>query len=90
MNTMIKKLLVLATISLPLMPAQQAIQAQCGCQTDNALYANLPFDMPRVERPSFPDYAVSILQYGAKGDGITLNTKAINEAIQAVHTHGGG
>ena len=87
---MIKKLLVLATISLPLMPAQQAIQAQCGCQTDNALYANLPFDMPRVERPSFPDYAVSILQYGAKGDGITLNTKAINEAIQAVHTHGGG
>lgn len=46
--------------------------------------------MPKVEQPSFPDYTVNILQFGAKGDGITLNTKAINDAIKAVNAKGGG
>lgn len=46
--------------------------------------------MPKVEQPSFPDYTVSILQFGAKSDGTTLNTKAINDAIKAVNAKGGG
>lgn len=32
----------------------------------------------------------SITDFGATGDGKTLNTKAINRAIDSCHTHGGG
>ena len=55
-----------------------------------AIYADVPFSMPTVERPSFPAYEVNICDFGAKSDGVTLNTEAINRAIQAVHAKGGG
>lgn len=90
MNTLIKKLLVLTTLSLPLIPVQNAVYAQCGNHIDNSIYKNLPFDMPQVEQPSFPEYSVNIVDFGAKNDGITLNTQAINDAIKAVNAHGGG
>ncbi|WP_373731251.1 glycosyl hydrolase family 28-related protein, partial [Bacteroides heparinolyticus] len=90
MNTLIKKWLVITALSLPLQPAQNIASAQCGNRIDEAIYENLPFDMPKVEQPVFPDYSVNILQFGAKSDGITLNTKAINDAIKEVNMHGGG
>lgn len=91
MKTLIKKLFVLTALSLPLLPSQDTVYAQCSNHINtNAVYENLPFNMPQVERPVFPDYAVSILDFGAKGDGITLNTKAIGEAIKAVNAKGGG
>lgn len=55
-----------------------------------AVYDGLPFSMPEVEQPSFPDYQVNICDFGAKGDGVTLNTEPINKAIEAVSTKGGG
>lgn len=58
--------------------------------TDESVYDNLPFEMPQVDRPVFPDYEVSITDFNAKGDGVTLNTEAINNAIKAVHEKGGG
>lgn len=54
------------------------------------VYKNLPFEMPVVQRPSFPDYQVDIRDFGAKDDGVTLNTEAINNAIEAVSAKGGG
>jgi len=54
------------------------------------LYEGIEFDMPRVIEPVFSDYSVSILDFGAKGDGQTLNTEAIAEAITAVSEKGGG
>lgn len=53
-------------------------------------YANLPFEMPEVQQPSFPAYEVNITDFGAVGDGVTLNTEAINNAIKAVNEKGGG
>lgn len=57
---------------------------------DESIYQDIPFDMPKVEQPSFPAYEVNILNFGAKGDGSTLNTEAINNAIKEVHSKGGG
>lgn len=90
MKTLIKKLLVLTALSLPLIPAQNAAYAQCGNHIDNSIYENLPFDMPQVEQPTFPEYSVNIVDFGAKNDGVALNTQAINDAIKAVNAHGGG
>ena len=90
MNTLLKKLFTLTTFSLASLPAQNAVHAQCKNSIDENIYKELPFNMPKVEQPSFPDYTVSILQFGAKSDGTTLNTKAINDAIKAVNAKGGG
>ena len=72
----------------------------CACQSTSTeqhndtyiedLYEALPFDMPVVQPPSFPDYQVDIPAFGAKADGETLNTEAINNAIKAVSEKGGG
>ena len=56
----------------------------------DTLYQNLPFEMPKVQQPSFPAYETNIEQFGAKGDGMFLNTQAINDAIKDVNRHGGG
>lgn len=56
----------------------------------DALYQNLPFEMPKVQQPFFPAYEVNIEKFGAKGDGLFLNTKAINDAIKDVNQRGGG
>ena len=45
---------------------------------------------PVVQLPKFKKDTVSILSYGAKADGVTLNTAPINKAIEALHKKGGG
>jgi polygalacturonase len=55
-----------------------------------SLYANLPFDMPRVQEPTFPPYQVRITDFGAVGDGVAKNTQAFASAISAVAKKGGG
>ncbi len=55
-----------------------------------ALYAELPFEMPRVERPTFPDRTVNIEDYGGIGDGQFLNTGAFEQAIADLSNQGGG
>jgi polygalacturonase len=54
------------------------------------LYEGLEFEMPRVEVPSFPNREVSIEDFGAVGDGLTLNTEAFNEAFKSLSSKGGG
>ncbi|PRY10912.1 polygalacturonase [Pontibacter ummariensis] len=55
-----------------------------------AMYEGLEFDMPRVQEPSFPNYSVSITDFGAVGDGLTKNTEAFERAIADVAAKGGG
>lgn len=59
-------------------------------QDNDPIYAGVPFEMTRVERPSFPDYRVDIRDFGAVSDGTTLCTEAINKAIAHVNGRGGG
>ena len=78
------------------------IFSACGCtahpslttgtqsSANEGLYASLPFRMDKVAQPVFPDYSRSIDEFGAKADGITLNTEAINRAIRDVSEKGGG
>lgn len=53
-------------------------------------FSNLPFSMPELTKPQFPEYTVSITDYGASRDGHTLNTKAFQDAIAACAKAGGG
>jgi len=59
-------------------------------RADADIYADIEFEMPRVIEPDFPDYAVSIVDFGAVGDGQTLNSDAIAKAISVVSENGGG
>ena len=49
-----------------------------------------PFDMPDLQRPTFPDRSFDIRDFGAVADGKTKNTEAIRKAIQACSDAGGG
>lgn len=50
----------------------------------------LPFDMPDVQLPAFSQRIVNIKDFGAVGDGVTLNTGAIRDAIDKCAADGGG
>jgi polygalacturonase len=47
-------------------------------------------NLPKTEQPVFKKDTFSIIQYGAVNDGISLNTKSINEAIKDCSSKGGG
>jgi polygalacturonase len=46
--------------------------------------------LPVIEQTSFKKDTISILKFGAVADGQTLNTQAINAAIEASNKKGGG
>ncbi len=54
------------------------------------LYKDLPFEMPRVHKPVFPDNEISILDCGGVGDGVALNTEAFEKAMKSLSEKGGG
>lgn len=41
------------------------------------LYKDLPFEMPRVKAPSFPDNEMNLKDFGAVGDGMHLCTESL-------------
>jgi polygalacturonase len=81
----------------------QFILISCAAQTVNKTASNsseiadsLSFinyfkvKMPIIKTPVFRKDTFNIENYGAKNDGLTLNTKAINDAITACSNKGGG
>lgn len=48
------------------------------------------FELPLTYRPVFRKDTFNIARYGAKADGLTVNTKAINQAIELCNAAGGG
>ncbi len=69
-----------AVSDLPLAPVAPA----------GEIYRNVEFNMPQVIEPQIPANTVTITDFGAVGDGLTLNTDAIHKAIEAVSSKGGG
>lgn len=59
---------------------------QVNAQKKNFSFSNLP----QVKETRFKKDTVSILKFGAKNDGLTLNTRSINDAITACNKSGGG
>ncbi|QIP17923.1 glycoside hydrolase family 28 protein [Spirosoma aureum] len=47
-------------------------------------------NLPKIAQPVFRKDTVTIIAHGAKPDGVTLNTRAINAAILACSQKGGG
>lgn len=67
----------------------------CGNDKEKAyeyeyLYTDLQFEMPRVQKPVFPEYKVDITDFGAVGNGEQLNSEAFAKAIDEVNSKGGG
>jgi DNA sulfur modification protein DndE len=48
------------------------------------------FELPKIYTPHFKRDTLNILNYGAIADGVTLNSAAINNAIEACAQQGGG
>lgn len=85
MNTLLKKdLRVMMTGILMFISCLAYSNPGNGTKEKEDVYKNLPFSMPEVSKPSFPDYEVNIRDFGALSDGVTLNTEAINNAIKTV------
>ena len=59
---------------------------QVHAQKQNYSFNNLP----QVKETKFKNDTLSILKFGAKSDGATLNTRSINDAITACNKSGGG
>jgi polygalacturonase len=61
----------------------------CGIMVAGSILAQSG-KMPTIMKTSFRKDTFNIIRYGAKADGVTLNTKSINDAIEACHKKGGG
>ncbi|HIU15980.1 MAG TPA: glycoside hydrolase family 28 protein, partial [Candidatus Ventricola intestinavium] len=83
-----KKLLVLTLAWILILSAAVSGTAQ---ETEQELtWAAAEEILTHISDPVFPDYEVSVLDFGAKADGITLDTQAFADAIEHVHNAGGG
>ena len=65
--------------------------AQENLQDDvNNHLKNLPFESFKIQLPSFPEKIFNIKDFGAVGDGHTMNTIAFKKTIEACSKAGGG
>ncbi|KEO72643.1 glycoside hydrolase family 28 protein [Anditalea andensis] len=65
-------------------------QYQSSLINETSIYEKVEFDMPKVKVTEFPDFTVNIKEHGAIADGLTKNTDAFVQAIEAVASNGGG
>lgn len=83
MKTNLKILLCIALASFSL--SFNTVSAQ---KSDT--YKNIEFKMAEVQEPVIPNYNVNLKDFGAVNGGYVLNTKAFEDAIDALSKKGGG
>ncbi|MFI1772015.1 glycoside hydrolase family 28 protein [Thalassobellus citreus] len=84
------KLAVIFCLSLIIISCKQQ-ETQKVVEINNLdIYEGVEFEMPKVKTTSFPDYTVSIRDFGAKSGGLFKNTDAFSKAINDVNIKGGG
>jgi len=81
--------LACASLCLLALPASQA-NAQSSPKELSWYMAHAPFTMPPVALPQIPKHDVRITDFGANGNGHSLNTEAFSRAIKACSDAGGG
>lgn len=88
-----KKKLLALTLSALFVTMSASAQMSCCGQGDNPYKKyteNLPFPMPEVKAPVFPDHQVVLSDFGADPTGSQLCTDAFAQAIDALTAQGGG
>jgi len=86
---MLRRSLYILILSL-LLAFPSCAQNKAIPQKITGLYDGIEFSMPVVTEPVIPGYSVNIRDFGAVPDGLTLNTKAFEDAIGEVSSRGGG
>lgn len=85
-----RRLLLPLLLALLVFASCNTVTKENGAYPYAYLYKDLPFDMPQVNAPTFPDREVSIVDFGGVPDGITLNTDAFDKAMESLSAKGGG
>ncbi|MBN1155851.1 glycoside hydrolase family 28 protein [candidate division KSB1 bacterium] len=84
-------IIVLFIMSISITASDCELKAQSDLRSEVDSYLEgLPFEMPAIELPSFPDSTFNIIDYDAVNDGHSLNTEAFRKTIQACSDAGGG
>lgn len=85
-----KKVLMIIMAAI-VVACQPNSEKESACGNPYKQYTEgLPFDMPEVKAPEFPDNTVSVSDFGAVGNGQQLCTDAFAKAIDALTEKGGG
>jgi len=81
----------LSKLFLTLALAATCLTTQAAGNNPYSIYtANLPFAMPEVTAPTFPNRLVNLRDFGAVGNGTQLCTEAFEKAIKTLSEQGGG
>ncbi|MEA5428568.1 glycosyl hydrolase family 28 protein [Arcicella lustrica] len=73
--------------------AEGVVEANVGLKSflkKSEFHEKYEFELPKYYTPVFKKDTFNIIRYGAKSNGITLNTEAINHAITICAESGGG
>jgi len=67
-----------------------ALNGWCNDDELKKYTTGLPFAMPKIQIPLFPTDTINIVNHGAVGNGLVMNTNAFAEAIETCASKGGG
>jgi polygalacturonase len=84
------KLKLIALAACSILNTQALLAQNRPVHTMDWYVSNAPFKMPALTEPVIPAKTFNITDYGAIGDGQTLNTAAIEKTIAACVSAGGG